>query len=582
MFIGTGLVLVTWGACLVAIVATGLLPALVLAGKWPGSSTLRAAIWWGLLSLAVVVLAVHLNAPLRSARAAWLIGLVVLGLGTAGLIAIRRRGLKLRVVRRRPMVPMYVGISVATVYLAAAALGPVTNYDTGLYHLGAIAYAGDFPTIPGLANVYFPFGYANAEFPLGAILGNGPWDGEGFRLLNGLIMALVAADLCVRSRARRLTPGFFVLAVGLTAGWVPMVALSDYWVTSPTSDSAVLALTIASSAYLVDAVASRREWAINAGTCVAISAIMVMLRPTMIVYAVTIVFALGVVYLVRRKRNSLHVRWAPLVLVAAGVFVAGAVTTARDYLLSGWLQYPLSVFSFRVDWLAPDPVDYRTATLGAARNPLDLWAAAEGWEWIPVWLTGLPRQWEFYELLALAATAVFLLRLAARSGLQTRYRPLMVAVLPSLVAVAFWFLLTPPSFRFIWGPLFTAVAIPAGWALWSLSLVKTPGHEQSLWVRLTAIGVALPLVAVPSFSAVLRFDPASVNDERTWSLGIDIPYAVTSIVDVPVSPRQLPSGLTVLVPTTSDQCWVNYPLCTPMPSTDLKPRGRDIAEGFRP
>ena len=57
-------------------------------------------------------------------------------------------------------------LAAAVVYLAVAALGPVTNYDSGLYHLGAIRYAADFATIPGLANLYFPFGYGNAEFPL--------------------------------------------------------------------------------------------------------------------------------------------------------------------------------------------------------------------------------------------------------------------------------------------------------------------------------------------------------------------------------------------------------------------------------
>ncbi len=84
---------------------------------------------------------------------------------------------------------------------------------------------------------------------------------------------------------RRTSAGFFVLAVGTAAALVPMVALSDYWVTSPTSDSAVLALTLVGTAYLVDAVATDRGWATNAGTSIAISTLMVMLRPTMAVFA---------------------------------------------------------------------------------------------------------------------------------------------------------------------------------------------------------------------------------------------------------------------------------------------------------
>lgn len=90
-----------------------------------------------------------------------------------------------------------------TAYLAAAALGPVTNYDSGLYHLGAISYAGDYATIPGLADIYQAFGYNTSEFPFAAFLGNGPWDGQGFRMASGLIVTVMSADLVLRFAARR-------------------------------------------------------------------------------------------------------------------------------------------------------------------------------------------------------------------------------------------------------------------------------------------------------------------------------------------------------------------------------------------
>ncbi len=90
-------------------------------------------------------------------------------------------------------------------------------------------------------------------------------------------------------------------------------------------------------------------------------------------------------------------RWRAGAVIGGALVLAGLATTARDYVLSGWLQYPLSVHAFDVDWLAPNPIDVRTATLGAARDPLDLWAAADGWGWIPTWIGGLASQWETYE-----------------------------------------------------------------------------------------------------------------------------------------------------------------------------------------
>ncbi|MEY3799028.1 MAG: hypothetical protein RLZZ406_329 [Pseudomonadota bacterium] len=33
---------------------------------------------------------------------------------------------------------------------------------------------------------------------IGAFLGNGPWEGDGYRLINGLLMMLMATDLALR------------------------------------------------------------------------------------------------------------------------------------------------------------------------------------------------------------------------------------------------------------------------------------------------------------------------------------------------------------------------------------------------
>ncbi len=146
---------------------------------------------------------------------------------------------------------------IAAVFLAFAALGPVTNYDTGLYHLGAIKYASEYSTITGLANLYFPFGYNTSLYPFAAFLGNGPWGSEGFRLANGLIVAVLICDLVLRLFAsrgdlRRLSVGSWILFVAVLIALVPLVALSDYWVTSPSSDAPVMLLTFASCAYLAD------------------------------------------------------------------------------------------------------------------------------------------------------------------------------------------------------------------------------------------------------------------------------------------------------------------------------------------
>lgn len=586
---GTVLVLVTWTACTLALASFGLLPALAIT-PGPGNGrlanwapVLRRAIWWGLLVVTLFTYLVNLAHPLHSGTTA-AAGLALLGvLGIPGWWLATRRGLRMPSARHDwPFVLLWVALAASLVYLAAAALGPVTNYDSGLYHLGSIKYAADYPTVPGLANLYFALAYGNAEFPLAALLGNGPWQGEGFRLLNGLVMALAVVDLGLRAHQRRLRPGFFVLAVGIVAAWVPMVALSDYWVTSPTQDSSVLVLTVVATAYLADAAAGGRTWLAEAATACTVALLLVLFRPTMVAFAAgTLLVAITLAW--RRRSRSPRLGAAVLVL-AAGAILAAVAATGRDYVLSGWLQFPLSIHAFDVPWLAADPTMDRVATLGFHRNPDDLWGSTAGWAWVGPWLANRLAQWETYEFLGLVVVALVLVHLADRATRpHARWRAMLLAWAPSLLATAVWWTLTPPSYRFAWGPLFTLATVPIGWSAWLLS----SGEHRSripapTWRAIALTAVAVPIVMVTAYSAVARLQVGAITAEREWRLGIAIPYAVAPVIDVPVVDVSTTSGLILTQPTESDQCWDHYPLCTPRPTASLRLRGADIGSGFLP
>ncbi len=99
---------------------------------------------------------------------------------------------------------------------------------------------------------------------------------------------------------------------------------------------------------------------------------------------------------------------------------------------------------------------------------------------------------------------------------------------------------------------------------------------------MTALGVAVPIVGVVAFSALARFDASGLTEQRTWSLGVDVPYAVAPVPPAAVREAALSSGLEVLIPTESDQCWSAYPLCTPHAGGSARLRGPAIQEGFLP
>lgn len=578
---GTVLVLVTWSLSALILITAGLLPAWAIAPATSKLHVFRVSLWWGLLVVAIFALAVSLTFPLSSSQVGLAGLLVIAALGIPGWLVFRRGALRWQAERPRGASLLIVVAALATAaYFAVAALGPVTNYDSGLYHLGAIHYAADYAAIPGLANLYFPFGYGTAQFPLAAVLTNGPWGPEGYRLLNGLVLFLATLDVTLRTLTRRRGPGFYVLAGGLVATWVPMVALSDYWVTSPSQDSAALVLTVVASAYLTDAVHGRKAWLGAASTAVAIATILTLIRPTMGAYLLgTLVVLLALAWFRKPRLRKLAV---PAALPMALGLLALAVTTARDRILSGWAQYPLTAFPFDVPWRAVDPSPYRTATLGYHRNPEDLWNSTDGWDWIGPWLGDRVHQWETYELLALIVFAVILVCLAMIRSQDSRLLARMaLSGAPSFVAALVWFLVTPPSYRFAWGALFTLATVPIGWALWSLNRSSDRARQPSR-VRAEALValMALPVLAVTAYSALFRLDLSAMNERGTFDLGVAIPVSFAPVADVPVSDVGLSSGLALLKPIESDQCWVNYPLCTPNVNASLAPITKEWQDGF--
>lgn len=572
---GAVLVLLTWAICLAACAVIGMpLAALTRRGSL-GAHDLRHGLWWGLLSVTVLLYLLNQFVPLASAQASWILVTVLVVSAGALSLMVRRRGWRRTLRWRTRAWILAMGLGVAICYLAVAALGRVSNYDTGLYHLGAVRYAAEYAAIPGIANLFFPLGYANAAFPLAGLLENGPWATEGFRLLNGLLIVLVVVDLVVRAASRRWSVGFFVLLGGVVALLVPMIPLADYWVTSPSQDSAVFALTVAASAAFADAVVGRRTWVAEASVAVALAVLLVLLRPTMVTYLMSVV-ALTAVMRWRRGANRSPGFGRAAALTTVLALVAGLAAVWRDYVLSGWLQYPLSLVAFDVPWLAPDPVNDRLATLGYHRDPGDLWGATEGFAWIPSWFARLPQQWETVAILALGLAAVTALVGASRAG-RVWWRGAVVATTPSLLSVLVWFVATPPSFRFAWGPLFTCLTVPLGWALWRLYRAGALGHARQLaMVSLVTLG----LVTVSLASGATRLMPDNISDSREWVLGIRVPYAVTPLPTAKLTSGVLPGGVTLQMPLDGEQCWGAFPVCTPRYSSSLRSRSDDVADGF--
>ena len=557
---GATLVVVTWTISLVALALMGLPISALTHDRAMSWADVRRGLWWGMTVATIVVMLlanlVALNSPVTLA--------VLASLTLAGALAsvalVRSRGWAVEWKWSSSFIWVFPLAVIPTMYLAVAALGPVTNFDSGLYHLNAIAHAAEFSAIPGLANLYAPLGYANAGFPLAAALESTPWSGDGFRLLNGLIITMVGADLVIRWGNRRRDAGDFGLLVGFVVLIVPMVALADYWVTSPSQDSAVFAGTVAASAMIMSAVSRERLWLAEMSAVGALGISLVLLRPTMGAFLVGILL---VTLMLGVRRRVGWTKWRRWLLVAGITGVLAAVAqVVRDYLLSGWLLYPLSIVSFDVPWLASDPEGIRVPTLGYHRDPANLWQAAEGFGWVPAWIGRLPTQWEFWLVLLLTGTAAAAVIVGRFSEAVLRLRGMLVAMVPSLLMTIIWWVATPPSFRFAWGPVFTLLTIPLGWMLWRL-VGHRAGREQRHHVTWILAAAAIPVLAVTAYSSAARLDVGAITAERQWRAGITLTYAVAPIPEPMTSSVGLSRGLVVEVPADTDMCWGAFPLCTP-------------------
>ena len=521
------------------------------------SERIRGVLWFGLLVTTVIAMGVQLFSGLTQGPARWvLIGLLAGSILVWVIFLTRHRTLGTPSFMRvlLGLVPILIGL----ILVGGWALGEPTNYDTGLYHLGAISYAQDHPVIPGLANLHERFGFNSAMWPLAAALANLSGVTDAFRLVNGLIVLFVLFDLVLRlmrtDGSRRWSPGTFVLLLGLTIVVGAMALYPGRLVATASQDTAALLLGLVAIAYLSDAIKGRGADASTVYVAIGASVLLGVMRPLGWVFFVALLMSLAL--LGRQSRSPVIFRsgagWV-FGLAAAAV----AVVLARDVMLSGWLGFPLSLAPMPVDWLHPDPEHASRDILGWARTPfqpVDVTLASNSW--ITGWLLRLPTDWAVVALVGLLALAGLLVRIhrPLRPGTWSSIALTLVPVGTSMVV---W-LITAPDPRFAWGPILALGLVPVSF-LASQSDVR--------WMLLISTAVVVSL-----------FSLAAVREAFVGWSSVAIPAP-----PVDVREASLADGTVVTVPSVGDQCWASYPLCRPdYAPMDVELRGEAFPDGFRP
>ena len=375
------------------------------------------ALWAGLGAIAIGAAALNLALPLGGTG------------GSVAAVAVVAGGwlfLALDAWRRWPSAPSQWAVAwreqslpvllfltfllVALALLPPIAAGEPMDGDTGLYRLGAINYASDYPLVPGLANLQDRFGFNTSMSPLAALMGTGLWAGEGFRLVIGLLITalIVSTGAQVFSRPGGLRAGDWFAVIGTCFTLAILLTDAGRWIASPVQDVGVLVFAVVSTAFLLDFVQGRHEWSAGVSAVFA-GAVAASVRPLAWVLAGVTLLVVSALVLQRTRGRRLRRRRAASTLgwSAAAFLVVLAVMLIRDVILSGWLLFPLSLFPVDVPWRSKDPTITARWVSSWARMPgLSPDVVLADYAWVRPWFAGFRASREAYLSVLLLMGAV--------------------------------------------------------------------------------------------------------------------------------------------------------------------------------
>jgi hypothetical protein len=458
-------------------------------------------------------------------------------------------------------------------WLANRAMGPITLFDAGLYHISAIRWDAAYPLVTGLGNLQGRLAFNNSSFLYFAFLNVGPWADKFQVIGNGLLLLVAAMQFGLSTWKmvfRREDARPFDLA-RIFLG-VPLVQLLFLGPTNTAPDTATTLLSIVVSAQMCKMLFSKS----SRGDSLWDVVLLVLLASAGITVKISFAAFAALAIVIAVGKRALDNAWRLKTDWRAGGWIAGAVClllvpwVIRNVLLSGYLVYPVSGTAVNVDWRIPDKQTAFDFVLiqAHARNPDPSLSAADvmsNWNWLIPWIEktvlGEEIGVDLPILLSLAGILYLFFRRrdASRPGLVRA----IFFILPALGAVLYWFF-TAPETRFL-GAYFWIIA--AG----ILAVAYEETYSETRLPSRALLAIALCAFA---FGNQYGLHGAFVRP------GPD--HGFNNILRVEVKPFTTDSGLILSEPTVGNQCWDSGLLCTPSPEPGLQLRQpNDLRSGFR-
>ncbi len=570
------MVLLTWVILWIVLTAVGraILRTLRIEGSSP-PAVLPA--WIGLAGLIGYLQLWNLAEP--TGPVAWV---PVLALAAWELL---RLGGARRFLESRPTAPRWLDavLVLVTLWLVERSLGPIGNFDTGMYHLPAMIWAERYRIVPGLANLHGRLAFNNAGLLFAALLDRSLWFTGASHVFNGFFLFLLLLEAYRASaRATRSTFSRAAFAVSFL-GPIFVLGSDPAMVSSLAPDVGAGAVVLVGLMVLVRALAQSHDTDARYAD-LTIAAILLSLAPclklsTGFVALFAWLAALSVLLRRGRRRN--------LVIAGACSLLIGGPWLIRGVISSGYLLYPSPLLSLPVSWRVPleqARAESAWVTYFSHWGPHDSASTVfrrlttHSWNWLRPWKVRLLHNVRFRgDITDPFLLSVLLFADAAISGRDRRGLRRAFRMWPAVLALAIggvaWFFIAPRA-RFapfiFWG----MVAVAA--ASWSYARPKTLAPPL-LTIALLCAGVGTFQMADGIYTALRHGTPALTAVAQSVFVA---PAQRRRPAPAEVSRYTTASGLRLYVPVKDNRCMAAPLPCTPHPQPSLRLRGAGLQDGF--
>jgi hypothetical protein len=484
-----------------------------------------AQCWLGLLSLAALLLAIAAATPLTP----------LVSLAVFAALAIGPRLFPSIRADLRASAPRGWSLAALVAVMAAAALdasGPVTHFDTGLYHYPLIRWLSETGLVPGMSFFHFRLAFSSSWFAAAAAVDFGPWSGHAATVFGGLGFGLLVFQLLVVIRRWTATaPAASDRFAALALPVLLLLVLEQRQQVTPSPNlAAAVGIFLCGWSMTFARPATAGDWnlpVLFAGGAAA----------TKVIAGVALAVAVAGRFVQARRGDAVRV-------ALLGALLAAPLPLA-NYVASGCPLFPSPALC------TAGPSSYGASAAAEVESSTKIWARYAGnvpadattrsMSWISPWLARIPNM-------------VFLALIAAGTWIAVRrsdFRaPALLGLVGSLAIIA-----TAPDVRF--GIGYAAVLLGC------VGAVLTAGLRNPIRVPANALVVAAVVVIVLGTIAretvYWRIRRLPHSEPRLSRIILPAP------LPVPPYAERRSGDITFHAPTDGELCWAAPRPCTPRP-----------------